>query len=278
MAVTDRPVGGRDRGSRSGGRRGWGSLRTRRALSWTLGIAGLAAYNWWLLVPLKPGLMTSPDELFSNLEVSGQPYAALMQHADVAAGVLLLAAFLMARHSRSAADRREWLAMLAFAAAGALGGLFPEVCADGISAVCRRMEWRFQLPASQYVHDVAGILEFAAITIALACAVSRTRRQRTSTARWYRALAVGALVAYPLLGAAYLVNRLGGVMEGVFFAGFTIMVVTVLADWTRFPDGSEPDQAVVGHYRDGDVHDHQHGDRIGRRAAMQDVEVGQPEH
>jgi hypothetical protein len=262
-------------------------------LSWTLGIAGLAAYNWWLLVPLKPGLMTSPDELFSNLEVSGQPYAALMQHADVAAGVLLLAAFLTARHSfsaadrsaadrstadRSAADRREWLAMLAFAAAGALGGLFPEVCADGINAVCRRMEWRFELPASQYVHDVAGILEFAAITIALAYAVSRTRGQRTRTARSYRALAVGALIAYPLLGAAYLVNRMGGVMEGVFFVGFTIMVVTVLADWTRLPDGGEADQAVVGHDRDGHVHDHEHGDRIGWRAAMQDVEVGQPEH
>ncbi len=268
MAITDRPVGGRDRGS----------ARTRRALSWTLGIAGLAAYNWWLLVPLKPGLMTSPDELFSNLEVTGQPYAALMQHADVAAGVLLLAAFLTARRRRSAADRREWLAMLAFAAAGALGGLFPEVCADGISAACRRMEWRFQLPASQYVHVVAGILEFATITIALAYAVIRTRRQRTRTARSYRRLAVGALIAYPLLGAAYLVNRMGGVMEGVFFVGFTIMVVTVLADRTRLPDGGEPDQAVAGHYGDGHVHDDQHGDRIGRRTAMQDAEVGQPEH
>lgn len=213
-------------------------------------IAGLAAYNWWLLVPMKPGLMTSPDELFSNLEVSGQPYAALMQHADLAAGVLLLAAFVAARHGRSAVDRREWLAMLAFAAAGALGGLFPEVCADGVSAVCRRMEWRFQLPASQYVHDVAGIFEFATITIALAYAVIRTRRQHTRTARSYRRLAAGALIAYPLLGAAYLVNRMGGVMEGVFFTGFAIMVVTVLADWTRLPDGGEPDQALISHHGD----------------------------
>jgi hypothetical protein len=268
MAITDRPVGGRESGNE----------RTRRALSWALGIAGLAAYNWWLLVPLKPGLMTSPDELFSNLEVTGQPYSALMQHADVAAGVLLLAAFAAARHGRSAADRREWLAMLAFAAAGALGGLFPEVCADGISATCRQMEWRFQLPASQYVHVVAGILEFAAITIALACAVIRTRRQQTAAARWYRGLALGAVIAYPLLGAAYLVNRMGGVMEGVFFIGFTIMVVTVLADWTRRPDGGEPDQAAVGDHGDGRVHDHQNGDSIGWRAAMQDVEVGQPEH
>ena len=107
-------------------------------LAWILGIAGLVAYNWWLLVPLKPGLMTSPDELFSNLEVSGQPYAAAMQHADLAAGLLLLAAFWAAGHGTSRAGRREWLSMLGFAAAGALGGLFPEVCADGVNAVCRR--------------------------------------------------------------------------------------------------------------------------------------------
>ena len=40
--------------------------------------------------------MTSPDELFSNLEVSGQPYATAMQHADLVAGILLAAAFLAA--------------------------------------------------------------------------------------------------------------------------------------------------------------------------------------
>jgi Protein of unknown function (DUF998) len=190
--------------------------------------------------------MTSPDELFSNLEVTGQPYAALMRNADIAAGILLLAAFVAAWHGRSSAERGERLAMLAFAAAGSLGGLFPEACTDGISAACRRMEWRFELPAAQYMHDVAGILEFAAVTIALASAVIRTRRQSTAAARSYRRLAAGAAIAYPLLGASYLVNRMGGVMEAVFFTGFTIMVVTVLADWTRRPDGRMPDQAVVG--------------------------------
>jgi Protein of unknown function (DUF998) len=124
---------------------------------WILGIAGLAAYNWWLLVPLKPGLMTSPNELFSNLEVSGQPYAAVMQHCDLASGLLLLAAFAVIGPGAGRLGRREWLSMLAFAVAGALGGLFPEVCADGINATCRREEWRFELPAAQYVHMVAGI-------------------------------------------------------------------------------------------------------------------------
>ena len=207
--------------------------RARRAAAWVLGIAGLAAYNWWLLVPVRPGLMTSPDELFSDLEVSGRPYAAAMQHADIASGVLLFLAFCAAGFVPTRAGRREWLALLSFAVAGSLGGLFPEVCADGVSAVCRRLEWHFQLPASQYIHMVAGILEFAAITIALAYAVRRTRGSRARSARCYRGLARGAVLAYPLLGAAYLVNRMGGVMEAVFFAGFTVMVVAELVDRTR---------------------------------------------
>jgi Protein of unknown function (DUF998) len=206
--------------------------RSRTTLAWVLGIAGVIAYNWWLLVPLRPGLMTSPDELFSNLEVSGQPYAAAMQHADLAAGILLLAAFWAAGHGLSQRGRREWQAMLGFAAAGALGGSFPEVCADGINAVCRRLEYRFELPVSQYVHMAAGIAEFAAITTALLYAVSRTRRQRTRPALVYRGLAAGALVAYPLLGAAYVFDRLGGIMEAVFFIGFTVMVLTQLAERT----------------------------------------------
>jgi Protein of unknown function (DUF998) len=204
--------------------------RRRAVAAWVLGIAGLAAYNWWLLVPFKPGLMSSPNELFSNLEVSGQPYATLMQHADLAAGLLLIAAFWAAGHGNSRAARREWLSMLVFAAAGALGGLFPEVCADGVNAVCRRQEYRFELPASQYIHSAAGILEFAAITVALIYAVRRTRRQPHRPAAAYRVLAVAALVAYPLLGGAYLFDRFGGIMEAVFFTGFSVMVITELAE------------------------------------------------
>jgi hypothetical protein len=207
--------------------------RGRAIAAWILGIAGLVAYNWWLLVPLKPGLMTSPDELFSNLEVSGQPYAAVMQHCDLASGLLLLAAFAVTGPAAGLRGRREWLSMLVFAVAGALGGLFPEVCADGINATCRREEWRFQLPAAQYIHMVAGIFEFAGITLALLYAVRRSRRSSARTARVYRGLARGALIAYPLLGAAYLTDRLGGIMEAVFFTGFTIMVATQLAERTE---------------------------------------------
>jgi hypothetical protein len=208
-------------------------LRARLTVTWIFAIAGMLAYNWWLLVPLKPGLMTSPSELFSNLEVTGQPYATVMQHLDLLSGLLLLVAFAAAGSRSIPGGRPEWLAMLVFAVGGSLGGLFPEVCADGINARCRSLEWRFQLPVSQYVHDCAGIVEFSAITVALLLAVWRTRGGQSRTARIYRALAVGALVAYPLLGLAYLVNRLGGVMEAVFFAGFTVMVLTQVVERTQ---------------------------------------------
>ena len=218
--------------------------RRRIILVWTFGAAGLLCYNWWLLVPLKPGLMTSPNELFSNLEVSGQPFAAAMQHADLASGLLLFAGFWLAGHGQGRRERREWLAMLGFAAAGAAGGLFPEVCADGVNAVCRRMEYRFELPASQYIHVVAGILEFAAITLALLWAAQRTRQQTTRPAAIYRRLGIGALIAYPLLGAAYLFDRLGGLMEVAFFVGFTVMVLTYIAERTAAARGAAAVAAV----------------------------------
>jgi hypothetical protein len=209
-----------------------GGWRARRALAWTLTVAGLAAYNWWVLVPLRPGLMASPDELFSNLEISGQPYASAMQHSDLLSGLLLAGALLILGQGLPAL-RKDWLAMLVFAAAGAAGGIFPEVCADGINAVCRSKEWRFELPVSQYLHMAAGIVEFAAITVALFIALRRTRGSQAVTARVYRRLWQAALICYPLLGLAYLVNRMGGVMEAVFFAGFTVMVVTQIAERTR---------------------------------------------
>jgi hypothetical protein len=217
--------------SRPGGRPRYALARAAAAA--ILGIAGLVAYNWWLLVPLRPGLMTSPDELFSNLEITGQPYAVLMQRADLAAGLLVLAAFALTAPGRGRPGRAEWLSMLGFAAAGALGGLYPEVCPDGISATCRHLEYRFQLPAAQYIHMVAGIGEFAAITTAVLCAAARTRGTRSRFARVYRVLARGALIAYPLLGAVYVTGRLGGIMEALFFAGFTVIVWTQLAERTR---------------------------------------------
>jgi hypothetical protein len=205
----------------------------RSAAAWIVGVAGLVAYNWWALVPLKPGLLRSPNELFSNLEVTGQPYATVMQHADLLAGLLLIAALLAAGRDSLPPARREWLALMVFAVAGCAGGIFPQVCDDGLSPACMSMEWHFRLAPSQYVHDGSGIIEFAAITIALLLAFRRTRGDQTATARTYEYLVLGAVVAYPLLGMAYLTNILGSVVEAVFFTGFTVIVLTQLAERTR---------------------------------------------
>jgi hypothetical protein len=129
--------------------------------------------------------------------------------------------------------------MLTFAAAGALGGVFPEVCADEVSAACRASEMRFQLPPHHYLHIVAGVCEFASITLAVLLAWRRTRGQRTAAARVYRGLLAGAVAAYPLLGVAYLWNWMGSAIELIFFAGFTIMVLAQLAErLTAGPAGS----------------------------------------
>ena len=206
---------------------------TRRSLAWACALAGLAAYNWWVLVPFKPGLLRSPNELFSNLEVTGLPYATVMQRADIAAGLALLAAFTLA--GPGSGRLREWLGMVVFALSGVVGGIFPQVCEDGINASCRSAELHFQLPLSQYLHDGAGVVEFAGITLALWLAYRRTRGDRTVTALGYRILAGTALVAYPVLGLSYLVNVFGAVMEGVFFAGFTLMVLLQLTELLRRP-------------------------------------------
>ena len=42
-------------------------------------------------------------------------------------------------------------------------------------------------------------------------------------------------------------------------------------------DGCEADEQVVGHERDGEVHEHQYGHGPRRLPLMEEVEVGQPE-
>lgn len=202
-------------------------------VAWTAGAVGLLAYDWWVLVPFKPGLLRSPDEFFSNLEVTGYPYATLMQHADVLAGLFLLVAFVAAGSRNVPGTRRERLGMMIFAVAGSVGGLFPQTCSDGISARCLSLEWQFRLPATQYVHDGAGIVEFTAITLTLGLAALRTRGERSRVASSYRWLVIGAGLAYPFLLLAYLLDRLGAVVEAAFFVGFAVMVLTQLAERTR---------------------------------------------
>lgn len=205
----------------------------RSQAAWTFGVGGILAYNWWVLVPLKVGLMRSPNEFFSNLEVTGQPYATVMQHADLLAGLLLCGAFLAAGSRYPDGAGREWLGMVAAAIAGGVGGFFPQVCDDGLSPTCMSMEWHFRLAASQYVHDSVGIAEFGAMTMALLLAFRRTRGDQSLAATVYRHLVAAAVVGYPLLGLTYLVNRFGAIIEAAFFVGFTAVVVMQLLERTQ---------------------------------------------
>jgi hypothetical protein len=159
-----------------------------------------------------------------------------MRSADFLSGALLVAAFLVLHGAP--ALRREGRAMIVFAVAGSMGAIFPESCADGISNACRNAEIRLQLPVHHYVHIAAGIVEFGAITVALYQAHRRTRGQSTRAARMYRDLWRGALVAYPLLGLAYVTNDLGGVMEAVFFVGFSLMIGTQVAERVHARSGA----------------------------------------
>ncbi|HVB45896.1 MAG TPA: DUF998 domain-containing protein [Streptosporangiaceae bacterium] len=207
--------------------------RRRTALAWLLCTAGLVGYNWWILIPFKPGLMRSPNEMFSNLEVNGQPFASMMQHADLISGLLLLAAFVVAGTRTGLGTRREQLAMLAFAAGAAAGGIFPETCADAINATCKELELTLRLPASQYLHLAAGAVEFGGATITLVWAARRTRGQHSRVAAVYRTLFLAAFVGYPLLGVMFLLDRFGAVIEAAAFACISVLLVVQLLERTR---------------------------------------------
>lgn len=194
-----------------------------------IGVVGLAAYNWWVLVPFQAGLLRSPNGFFSDLEVPGQPDAAIMQHLDLLAGVLLLIALLLRGSSgRKVARRAEWSWMLVFAVAGIIGERFPYTCSEGTSPTCRALEWHFQLPVHHYVHIVSGIAEFVALTVAAVLAHRRTKGDSTIEASVHRFVVVALKVGYPLLGVAYLTDRLGVFVEPIFFLAFTAMAAAVL--------------------------------------------------
>jgi hypothetical protein len=184
-------------------------------------------------VAVHSHLLTTRDELFSDLEAVGRPDAALLQRLDLIAGLVLVAALLARGRRGPDGPRVEWPWLVAFAAAGAVGGHFAYVCPEGLSASCRSAEWRLALPAHHYVHVVAGVAEFATATVAVYLARQRTRpveRPTTWAVRWTgRAL----VVAYPLLAYAYVTDRLGAFVEPIFFLCFSVMVLIELVEPDR---------------------------------------------
>jgi hypothetical protein len=205
---------------------------TRRRTAWCLAILGLVLYNWWVAVPLRPSLLVSPNELFSNLEVNGQPYASWMQHADFASGLLLFAAFIIVGWQSLDGGALEWLLLLAFAFAGAAGGILPEQCLDTINRSCHLDEIELRLGGAQYLHIVAGIIEFASITAVLYLSYRRTRGEPSRIATLYRWLYFGAWVFYPLLAVAYLFVLGGSFVEAAFFTGFALVIIAQLRERT----------------------------------------------
>ena len=194
-----------------------------------LGVLGLIAYNWWVLVLFQPGWTTSIDGFFSDMSADGQPHAWMMQRADIVAGGLLIAALLLRGPVGSdGTRRREWKWLVAFASLGAIGGRFPYACAAGLDATCRRLERSLDLPWHHYVHMAAGVGEFATITLAIWLAYRRTRGTDSFEASVFRFLIYLLVVAYPLLAVAYLGDVWGALIEPVFFMAFTSMLVAEL--------------------------------------------------
>lgn len=90
------------------------------------------------------------------------------------------------------------------------------------------VEWHLELPLHHYIHVISGMAEFFLVTTALVLAERRTRGQATHEAHAFRILLKGLIVGYPLLGAAYLTDRLGTLVEPVFFAIFSGTIITEL--------------------------------------------------
>ena len=205
----------------------------RRPVAVAVGVVGIALYNWWIPVAFDRHLMTSPNELFSDLEATGRPDASLLQHLDLAAGIVLLAALLLRGAVGRTGRRAEWPWLVAFAGAGALGGQFSYSCPEGLSASCRAAEWRLALPHHHYVHVAAGIAEFAFGTVAVYLAWQRTRPRASAVTRTIRWTGRTMVVAYPLLAVAYVTDRFGAFVEPIFFTCFSVMVLVELVERVR---------------------------------------------
>lgn len=225
-------------------------------------VAGVLAYNWWVVVPFVPGLMPSINGFFSDLEATGRPHAALMAHADLAAGLLMMAALALRGPRGAHGWRPEWKWMVGFAAAGAVGGRYTYACSEGLSATCRRLEWHLQLPVHHYIHVVSGIAEFALLTTAAIIAIRRTRGEHTLESRVYAWVVRMLFVGYPLLGVAYLTDRLGTLVEPIFFVAFSVMFVAEIFE-PRGPRVPSPTWAERVMAREDEVGDSSSPTRVG---------------
>jgi hypothetical protein len=207
----------------------------RLFLAQFLGLAGIVLYNWWVYVIVATNLLISTDEFFSDLEATGRPDATLFQHFDLAAGIVMLVAFLVRGPWGPNGKRKEWRWLLLFALAGAVGGHYGYACPEGLSAACRSAEWHLKLPLHHYLHVIAGIIEFATMTTAVYIAWKRTRDDSGWVAKGVQATWITMLIGYPLLAVAYLTDRFGAFVEPIFFVCFSVMVAIELLEPRKRP-------------------------------------------
>lgn len=220
--------GGEGAVGRRGSARAFSRRTSRVRFGRILGVLGLALYNWWIVVAFHSHLLTSSDELFSDLEAFGRPDANLLQRLDLVAGLTLLAALLLRGSSNRLGPRPEWRWLVGFSMASALGGQFAYACSEGLSAACRQAEWHLELPFHHYAHVISGVVEFAAVTMAIYLAHQRTKGRGTLIARLVKWTGLVLLVAYPLLAVCYLTDRYGAFVEPFFFVCFSAMIAIEL--------------------------------------------------
>ena len=202
----------------------------RFAVAVLLCVPAVIAYNWWVIVPFRHGLLTSVNSFFSDLEVKGARDAALFGKLDLLAGLLFLAALVLS-HRREPDRRWEWRLFLTFAIAAGAGGLFPFSCAEGTDSACRTSEWHFELPAHHYAHVLLSAVEFLSATAALLVAWRRTRRPGTNPveARAFQWLTGIVVIGYLPLAVAYFSDRLAALVEPMYFLAFSLAVLTEVA-------------------------------------------------
>ena len=76
-------------------------------------------------------------------------------------------------------------------------------------------------------------------TVAIYLAWRRTRGQGTTEARAVEWVGRALLLAYPILGFAYLTDRLGAFVEPVFFICFSAMVIVELVEPDQVEEPNE---------------------------------------
>jgi len=70
-------------------------------------------------------------------------------------------------------------------------------CPEGLSAACRSAEWHLKLPLHRLLHVISGVIEFAAITMAVYVAWKRTREDSGWVSLAVKGVAIAMLIDYP---------------------------------------------------------------------------------